>query len=145
MKKSTRPNLMAAGVALILGVALVTVYFFPPSEYHFYPKCLLYQWTGLLCPGCGGTRAVHHLVHLRFFESLSMNALIVLFLPVLLTCLAIQKLKDREKPFLHLRASSKVCWGMAVLVIGFGVLRNLPIAPFTYLAPSTVKSAVPAR
>ena len=33
-----------------------------------YP-CALYTYAGLYCPGCGGTRAVGHLLHGRILQS----------------------------------------------------------------------------
>ncbi len=31
------------------------------SEYKDIFSCVLYEWSGILCPGCGGTRALYHL------------------------------------------------------------------------------------
>lgn len=53
-----------------------------PSGQFFFPRCWLYQTTGLQCPGCGATRAVHALLNGRLGEAFRLNALMVLLLPL---------------------------------------------------------------
>src|SRR5882672_8584856 len=66
--------------ALISGAML---FFFPPQQYHFfYPQCFLYRWTGLQCPGCGGLRATHQLLHGNIVEAFRLNAFFVSALPL---------------------------------------------------------------
>ena len=128
---------LVACAAFVLSVAaLAMVSAFPPSQFNFYPKCMMYQWTGLHCPGCGGTRAVHELSQGRLQDAIRMNALVILFLPILMAALVWQYFThDQKKPFFQLVTGPKSAWAIAILVIGFGVLRNIPIAPFTWLAP----------
>ena len=128
---------LVACAAIVLSVAaLAVVSAFPPSQFNFYPKCMMYQWTGLHCPGCGGTRAVHEFSQGRFLEAIRMNALVILFLPFLIAALVWQYFAHgSKKPFFQLVTGPKSAWALAILVIGFGVLRNIPIAPFTWLAP----------
>ena len=130
-------------MALVFFVAAIAVVFvYPPAQFNFYPKCMMFQWTGLLCPGCGGTRALHELTHGRFFDAIRMNALVVLLMPVLLVALVWQFFfLDRTKPFFHLVTGPKTAWTIAILVIGFGVLRNIPVAPFSWLAPQAQNEA----
>lgn len=98
------------------------------------PPCPLYALTGLLCPGCGSTRALHALLHADPLRALSMNALLVASLPVL-PLMALDALGMLAAPW-----RARLRWlldarGWAVLVIGYGVLRNLPWMPFAALAP----------
>ena len=126
------------GTALIalFGIAMGIVYFFPPAEYSIYPKCLFFQYTGLYCPGCGGLRATHHLVHGRIADACKTNGLTTLLLPTLLAVLIWQKcIVDRKKAFLHLSAPPVIYWFIAFSVIVFAVARNLPWPPFSWLAP----------
>ncbi len=37
------------------------------------PPCIFYEYTGLPCLGCGGTRCARQLVHLNFFEALKFH------------------------------------------------------------------------
>lgn len=66
--------------ALVCGI----IYWFPPAEHHFYPICPFYALTHMLCPGCGGTRAVYQLLHLHFQEAWHLNALVSVCAPIAL-------------------------------------------------------------
>jgi hypothetical protein len=62
-------------------LATAILYRFPPDTYAFYPRCPIHELTGLLCPGCGATRALAALLHGRLSEALHQNGLFVLLLP----------------------------------------------------------------
>jgi len=51
------------------------LYWFDPAETPLYPPCLVRLYTGLSCPGCGATRALHALLHLRLDEAWRLNPL----------------------------------------------------------------------
>lgn len=61
----------------------------PPETNGFYPVCPFRQWTGLLCPGCGATRALAALVHGRLAEALRWNGLVIVALVVCVAWLAL--------------------------------------------------------
>lgn len=54
---------------------------FPPEKSAFYPRCPVFSLFHVLCPGCGGTRALAALLHGDLAGALHWNALIVLLLP----------------------------------------------------------------
>lgn len=98
------------------------------------PACPFYALTGLYCPGCGSTRCLHALVHFDLAHALAMNPLLVVLLPVLaLMALNAAGLRMRVlAPLLKILADPRLwLW----LLIGYGVLRNLPWYPFALLAP----------
>jgi hypothetical protein len=68
--------------AVALSCALTVVYKFSPTEYTFYPQCIVYSTTHWLCPGCGSTRALHALLHLDVRSALHYNALFTLLAPL---------------------------------------------------------------
>lgn len=57
------------------------LYQFDPDHAPFYPICFFHQVTGLDCPGCGGLRAMHQLLHGNFAAALRLNAIAVLLIP----------------------------------------------------------------
>lgn len=126
----------AAGLAAALAV-LLTV---PPTADTLYPKCMLHQTTGLHCPGCGMTRSVHAALNGQFEQAFAYNVLAVVVLPYL--------------AFLAVRSSWHWVWGtpakpsrwplgvrrwaplaIGIVLLVFGVLRNVPVYPLTLLAP----------
>ncbi|HWB31570.1 MAG TPA: DUF2752 domain-containing protein [Acidobacteriaceae bacterium] len=64
--------------ALVLCAALVL---FPPSRFTIYPQCPVHQYLGILCPGCGATRALAALLRGRIAEALRFNWLFVVLVP----------------------------------------------------------------
>src|SRR5438045_3746474 len=77
-----RVPLGAASVVFVFLAAATVLFFFEPGAYTFYPRCLFYQTTGLLCPGCGSLRATHQLLHGHIAAALRLNALLVTAIPV---------------------------------------------------------------
>jgi hypothetical protein len=67
--------------AILIGAAILL---WPPTQSRFYPACPIHQYLGILCPGCGATRALSALLRGRFTEALRLNPLFVLLLPALL-------------------------------------------------------------
>jgi len=68
-------------VGLLGAAGLVVLYFFDPARAGFYPVCLFHRTTGLLCPGCGGLRSVHQLLHGHLGAAFRLNPLPVLAVP----------------------------------------------------------------
>ncbi|MBP5531121.1 MAG: DUF2752 domain-containing protein [Lentisphaeria bacterium] len=86
---------------------------------------MFHKFTGLYCPGCGNTRALSALLHGRIGESLRNNLLLIPTLAVLTVAAA--------RPGIGLNRF--FAWGFAAVVILFFILRNIPVYPFTLLAP----------
>jgi hypothetical protein len=130
------PWVLASGFTLAALAAGVVFFLFDPSQYHFYPRCALYTMTGLQCPGCGSQRALYQLLHGRLAAALRCNALLVLGLPLLafgLVRFALRWMAEGAAPSVNIAPRwIKIA---AVVLIAFTILRNIPCAPFTYLAP----------
>jgi hypothetical protein len=74
--------LRAAMPVLLLVGGIAVLWRFPPAAYSFYPQCVIHTAFGILCPGCGGTRALAQLLHGHLHEALRLNALTTLLVPV---------------------------------------------------------------
>ncbi len=72
------PNLLMAIAAL---AAIAIFYVYNPAQEIFFWSCTFKQITGYQCPGCGGQRAVHALLHGNFQEAFRLNALFVSSIP----------------------------------------------------------------
>ena len=99
------------------------------------PSCLLYRATGLLCPGCGGRRCISMLSQGRWLDAMQMNALLVALGVAFVGLLLRATWQEWSHHGRHFSLSSRTAWVIVACVIGFGVLRNLPFAPFKWLAP----------
>ena len=121
------PVLRHAMVAAIVACASWAVFFLiDPATHSFLPPCLFHAFTGLYCPGCGATRALHELAHGHCIAALRLNALVVLGLP-----LGCAMAVCRERCGLP----SWWLWALFVCVVLFGLARNIPLLPFVLLAP----------
>jgi hypothetical protein len=114
-----------------LSGALV-LFVFDPSQSSFYPRCWFHQATGLWCPGCGTLRALHHLLHGQLLAALHSNALLVLGLAGLGWHLG-RAILARQPLRVELR--SRWLWAGCVLLVVFGVARNVPLGPLVWLSP----------
>lgn len=134
------PN-RALGVALgvlVLVVAAVHLRQSGPQS-SFMPPCLFHKFTGLHCVGCGMTRATHAALNGRFVEAFQYNPLGIFLLPLALFGIALEILAwvrgSTGGP--RLRMGRTGLWVLFWLVLGFWVLRNIPVWPFTILAPGS--------
>ena len=104
-----------------------------PNEAGHYPTCPFLSLTGLACPGCGSLRAVHALAHGDVGAALGLNLLTVLAIVPLVVIWARWLVRSRSGVPRSTVAPAPVLWGLLVVVVAFGVLRNLPA--FGWLAP----------
>ena len=107
-----------------------------PSETSF-PTCPFYAVTGLYCPGCGTLRCLHALLHADLRSALDYNVLTVVFVPmVVLAWVSVGLAGIRGRQPAH--AWNAPRWAGLAFALTFGLfwlLRNLPLAPFSWMAP----------
>jgi len=127
---------------LALLMPLLLVYFY----YAYYDagfdsegrQCTILYLTGLQCPGCGGQRALHYLLHGEILTAICYNILFVVGFPFLLylyyVLLQMYVLKN-EKYLKRTIISTRFVIVFLVVLLLFFILRNIPVEPFTYLAP----------
>lgn len=128
-------GLAATGVA-VMSAGAGAVWYFEPTKTAFFPACFLYSTTGFACPGCGLTRGFHALFHGDVAAAMGFNALIPLFVLIFgffFVAMAYFALTGRGFPRWSL--APPAIWGLLILLIGFGVVRNIPAYPFTLLFP----------
>ena len=133
---SASTRLFAAGGAVGMLAGAGTVAYFDPTTAGFLPVCPLYSLTGFACPGCGLTRGFHALFHGDVLAALDYNlllpgfALLVGFFFISLFLIAV-----RGRGLSIDLLGPKYLWVFLVLLGVFGVVRNIPIYPFTILFP----------
>ena len=127
-KRFTKQEWITLGALLVLGVtACIVLLLVPPGSPHakWLPKCMFYHVTGLYCPGCGATRALSAMLHGDLRSSMHNNALLIPLGATFILLIA--------KPEISLKRPVAVA--IVAVVLLFTILRNIPAAPFTYLAP----------
>jgi hypothetical protein len=125
-------------IIAIVAIAFVLIFFFcfNPSETAFFPKCPIYSFTGFYCSGCGSQRAIHQFLHGNILEGLKYNVLVLLLAVVILYDWLV-KLIDVlfNKKITNLLHNPKTTYLILLIVVLFGILRNITIFPFTVLSP----------
>ncbi|MFV8839271.1 DUF2752 domain-containing protein [Salinimicrobium soli] len=125
----TTKNIIQYSGAGILLLGLAAVYWtFDPAGSGFFPPCPFHSLTGLLCPGCGSQRAVHHLLHLELMPAWNQNPLLVVSIPYILIGFGFdhiwtpagKMLKWRERLY-----GKKAIMVVLAIVLLFWLLRNL--------------------
>jgi hypothetical protein len=120
----------------VVALSLFTIASIDPAGSPLYPRCLFHSLTGLHCPGCGGLRAVHQGLNGRWLTAIKLNALLPLFASVAVYALASDlRVLVGGRALPPVRCSAAAAWAIAVIVLAFWVLRNIPVYPFTLLAP----------
>jgi hypothetical protein len=128
--KKTALWICVAGGAF--GAALLFV--FDPVTVPFYPACMFHRLTALDCPGCGGLRALHELLHGRVVAAMHYNLIVVLSVPIFVWLgWRVARGVLGDKPGVDLRPAW--VWAYLGVWIVFGVLRNLRVVPFDLFAP----------
>ena len=125
---------LTVGLGLMLCVAVM--FAFNPANLFPSTLCPFHALTGFHCPGCGVLRALHQLLRGNVLAALGLNPLIGLSLPIATygwLSQASNHLTKRPLPKVHIPAYC--VWTLAGIVIAFWVLRNIPVYPFSALAP----------
>jgi hypothetical protein len=130
---------LVVGAVLLAAAGAFVLATVPPTAASFYPKCVSYQLLGIHCPGCGLTRSAHSLLNGHVAQAFAYNPLLVLLSPYLLIALVrwtwfwLWGTEARRSLF-----PSRYTWLVLGVFIAYWVLRNVPVYPFTLLAPHEI-------
>ena len=126
--------LAGAGIA-----GLTLLYLFDPRNPGVYPVCPFFVLTGCYCPGCGTLRGLHQLMHGNIGAAFRYNAYAMLALPALAYSFAAGALRAYGLPAPpRVFVPARWIWTLLAAVLAFWLLRNVPFAPFSVLAPQPV-------
>ena len=128
--------LRAAGLVLLALAGLAVLLVWDPSKSAVFPPCPFHALTGLHCPGCGTLRALHQLLHGNLLAALGLNPLMVLCLPFIAYSLLsglVRIVSGRRLPAVFVPAGW--IWTLLGVIVLFWILRNVPLHPFSCLAP----------
>jgi len=130
-RKLTRDQYVAMIMAAATLAGGVLLHAYPPAALHM-PSCIFHELTGLYCPGCGSTRALHHLLNFELMTAIHCNLMLVICLPFLTAWFAMRGLRVfnlwRGPSFTLSPRNTQI---LTVLIFVWCIVRNLPIAWFT--------------
>lgn len=124
-------HIIPLAVSLVAAAAIV-LFFFDPRTTWFYPQCPFFALTGLECPGCGTTRALHALLHGHLTTAFTLNPLLFVVPPVVALLQWTSQAERRAPQALPLQ--NVVGWALLLLVVAFWIARNLSGSPITGLS-----------
>ena len=130
------------GIYLCGLIFLGLVMFWAAAEYFLklefnLPPCLFHRLTGLYCPGCGAGRACYSILHGEFLEAFCYNPLMTVLLPLIGLYIA-ARMADwiiTGENHIDRKINAKFLTWVLVAVVVYGAVRNIPVFPFTLLAP----------
>lgn len=132
----SKPKPLNGFAGLLTGIAavlLAVLFLLDPVQHSFYPVCPFHKLTGLNCPGCGSTRAMHEMLHGHILAALRCNALVMLTLPFVMWMVARHLIGRWRGQQRTLEFQTNWLWIFLGVTIVFTVLRNLP--QFAWLSP----------
>ena len=124
-----RSTVIAIWSLLVAGATYLFV--FEPGKTGFFPICIFRFLTGLQCPGCGTTRALHQILHGHFLTALTLNPLVFIAIPFLLfaflryTVIALRGGVPRPNAL-----PAPYIYAIFFVVLSFWIFRNTPLYPF---------------
>ena len=126
---------VASAAGVMLAVGAMYLYFHNPMQYPL--PCLIHLVTGLYCPGCGAGRASFSILHGEFREAFCYNPLMTILLPFIGLYIVARCIDwvVTGKNHIDRRISVRFLIVVLVIILIYGVLRNIPVYPFILLAP----------
>ena len=125
-----RPWAAPAGTAVLAAAGCSALALADPSASGGYPLCPFRALTGLWCPACGSTRALHALLHGDLVVAAGFNLLLLVALPVVGYAWVAWASPRFGGPALpRPRIAPAVWYSLLAAALAFGVVRNLPGVP----------------
>lgn len=140
MKEWLNKSRAARGAVLALlaasaGCGAIYLYYHDPYRYPL--PCLFYLITGFYCPGCGAGRACYSILHGKILDAFCYNPLMTILLPLIGLYIAARAIDWWLTGGNHIdrKISVKMLVWVLVIILIYGVVRNIPLFPFELLAP----------
>ena len=114
-------------IFVVIILVIMGYYFFlnPYEQEYFFISCPFYKITGYQCSGCGSQRAFHEILHLNFREAFHQNALVLFGIPYFSLIFITSFFQEKFAKLRQLLIGKKTIIILFVIVILFGIFRNL--------------------
>jgi hypothetical protein len=132
-----RPKVRFFFIAFFFLISSMVLFRYNPAGSILFPPCPFHALTGLYCPGCGSLRAVHQLFHGNLESAFGLNPLMIILLPFMgYAFISYAMMIFGKQRSAIIPASAYLGWLMLIVIVLYGIFRNIPYYPFTILAPS---------
>lgn len=123
-------------ITLIILATFIILFNYNPATSDLYPPSPFRAFTGLYCPGCGTLRGLHQLLHGHVITAFGLNPLMIISLPFLICSYLNYGWKAfTGKNLLDIFVPSQWIWFLLQAIIAYWIVRNIPLVPFSWLAP----------
>ena len=124
-------------IFIVTGVlVIVGLYWYVNPIGLLFPKCPVFSFTGMCCPGCGSQRALHAFLNGNLATAFRQNMLATIcYIALLAEILMMLAESRRWRPTIWLNQTRYAALMVLIAVLAFTVFRNIPVYPFTLLAP----------
>lgn len=124
-------------IILIIAISIIGLitYHYLNQYYNFSFPCLFHQITGYYCPGCGITRSLFSLLEGKIYQAFMYNQLVFILLPFFIIYFIYNSyiyIFNKENKLIN-KIPNYVYIILLIIVISFGIIRNLDFFP--YLKP----------
>jgi hypothetical protein len=135
-KRASR--LLAVGGTVALGAAcLYTAFVDPNNPSNAFPQCPLKAATGIDCPGCGGLRATHALLHGDILGAADHNILALVLLPIMAYMFVRWVLRQFDVELPTISWPRAFVWITPLVLVLFTIGRNISIPGLYWLNSGT--------
>lgn len=130
-------RLTAAVLILAAVILFIVLYIYAESRCGISIPCPIYRFTGLYCPGCGSGRAFHEFFRGHIAAAFRQNPAFMILAPAAVLYFTVRLIdyvisgRNRIDKYIP----DKLLIGIFIILIIFGVLRNIPIDVFNCLRP----------
>lgn len=116
---------MGLCIGILACILIILLWLTDSNLRKLVPPCSFHSVTGFYCPGCGGTRAVHALLHGRILESLRYHPFVLYFAVGYVVYMLSHLLDIMSKGRVKGLSFCPYYWYVAVgLLLGQWVLKN---------------------
>lgn len=124
-------------IILIIAISIIGLitYYYLNQNYNFSIPCLFHKITGYYCPGCGITRCLFSLLEGKIYQAFMYNQLVFILLPFFIIYFIYNSyiyIFNKENKLIN-KIPNYVYIILLIIVISFGIIRNLDFFP--YLKP----------
>ncbi|MEN6357856.1 MAG: DUF2752 domain-containing protein [Armatimonadota bacterium] len=114
--------------AVVIGIVVLICCISKVSRWL--PPCPFHLLTGLYCPGCGLTRAANEMAAGHIVAAIRLNVFMMVIIPLIGLTTFIRIIAHQQ-----VRMSNRAAWIVLASMMIFWAARNIPVFPFSLLAP----------